>query len=86
MIRRGQSLSLARARTLLGRAVDKCESLGQAGTFIVVDRAGAPISAMRMDDCAPAALPLVRAKAYATAANGEPSQRFAARMAKHAGI
>ena len=35
-----------------------------------------------MDGCAPGALPLVRAKAFATAVNGEPSARFATRMAK----
>jgi uncharacterized protein GlcG (DUF336 family) len=76
------SVSLAEARTLLDRAVNKCEALTQAGTFIVVDSSGSPVSAARMDGCSPAALPLVRAKAFAAAANGEPSARFAARMAK----
>ena len=75
-------ISLSSARDALSRAVDKCESLRQAGSFIVVDASGAPVSAVRMDGCAPAALPLVRAKAYGAAANGEPSERFAARMAK----
>ena len=75
-------IPLAEARALLGRATDKCEALKQSGTFIVVDRSGAPVSAVRMDGSPPAALPLVRAKAFAAAANGEPSQRFAMRMAK----
>ena len=76
------TLSLSKARVLLARAVAKCESLRQSGTFIVVDASGAPVSLARMDGCAPGALPLVRAKAFATAANGEPSARFAERMAK----
>ena len=76
------TVSLSKARALLDRAVDKCEALKQAGTFIVVDPSGSPVSAVRMDGCSPAALPLVRAKAFAAAANGEPSARFAARMAK----
>ena len=76
------SLSFSKARVLLARAVAKCESLRQSGTFIVVDASGAPVSLARMDGCAPGALPLVRAKAFATAANGEPSARFAERMAK----
>ncbi len=78
------TLSLASARVLLDRAVAKCEALQQVGTFIVMDASGAPVSAARMDGCAPGALPLVRAKAFGTAVNGEPSQRFAARMAKFA--
>src|SRR5262245_16500283 len=80
------AVSLAKARELLGRAVDKCESLRQAGTFIVVDPSGAPVSAARMDGCAPGALPLVRAKAFGAAVNGEPSANFAARMAKFSTI
>lgn len=76
------ALPLSDARALLGRAVDKCESLRQSGTFIVVDASGAPVSAVRMDGSAPGALPLVRAKAFATAVNCEPSARFAARMGK----
>ena len=66
----------------MDRAVSKCETLQQAGTFIVVDASGAPVSAARMDGCSAGALPLVRAKAFATAVNGEPSQRFAGRMSK----
>ena len=76
------SLSLSKARALLARAVAKCEAFGHSGTFIVVDASGAPVSVARMDGCAPGALPLVRAKAFATAVNGEPSARFAERMAK----
>ena len=77
-----RTLSHASARALLDRAVAKCEALQQAGTFIVVDASGAPVSAARMDGCPSGALPLVRAKAFGTAVNGEPSQRFAARMGK----
>jgi uncharacterized protein GlcG (DUF336 family) len=80
------TLSLSKGRALLVRAVAKCESLRQSGTFVVVDASGAPVSVARMDGCAPAALPLVRAKAFATAANGEPSARFAERMAKFPGV
>lgn len=77
-----RTISHSSARALLARAVAKCEALRQSGTIIVVDASGAPVSLARMDDCAPAAYPLVRAKAFSTAANGEPSSRFAARMAK----
>ncbi len=80
------TLTLSKARALLARAVSKCEAFRQSGTFIVVDASGAPVSVVRMDGCAPAALPLVRAKAFATAANGEPSARFAERMAKFPGV
>lgn len=80
------TLSLSKARALLGRAVAKCEALRQSGTFIVVDASGAPVSLARMDGCAPGALPLVRAKAFGTAVNGEPSARFAARMANFPGV
>lgn len=75
-------LSLATARSLLARAVDKTEALRQTGTFIVVDSSGSPVSVARMDGCAPGALAIVRAKAFGAAANGEPSASFAARMAK----
>lgn len=81
-----QAISLGHARNLVHRAVDKCEALRQAGTFIVVDASGSPVSVARMDGCAPGALPLVRAKAFGTAANGEPSSRFAARMAKFGSV
>lgn len=77
--------SLSKAQAKLSRAVDKCESFKRAGTFVVVDPSGAPVSAVRMDGCAPGALPLVRAKAFGAAANGEPSAQFAARMAKFGG-
>ena len=80
------TLSLSKARALLARAVAKCEAFRQSGTFIVVDASGAPVSVARMDGCAPGALPLVRAKAFGTAANGEPSARFAERMAKFPGV
>lgn len=74
--------SLEKARLVLSRAVDKTEELRQAGTFIAVDTSGSPVSMSRMDGCAPGALPIVRAKAFGAAVNGEPSASFAARMAK----
>lgn len=80
-----KATSLSKARAKLSRAVDKCESFKKAGAFIVVDPSGAPVSAVRMDGCAPGALPLVRAKAFGVAVNGEPSAQFAARMAKFGG-
>jgi uncharacterized protein GlcG (DUF336 family) len=78
-------ISYAEARSLLGRAVDKAAAMKQAGAFIVVDASGAPVNAVRMDGCPPGALPLIRAKAFAAAVNGEPSAKFAARMAKFGG-
>lgn len=80
-------LPLSEARGLLERAMAKAASFKQRGGFIVVDSSGTPVCAVRMDGAPAGALPLVRAKAVATAVNGEPSAQFAARMAKfHAGI
>ena len=80
-------MSLLEARGLLERATAKAASFKQRGAFIVVDPSGTPVCAVRMDGAPAGALPLVRAKAFATAVNGEPSAQFAARMAKfHAGI
>lgn len=80
-------LSLSEARRLLDRAMGKAAAFKQRGAFITVDLSGTPVCAVRMDGAPAAALPLVRAKAFATAVNGEPSAQFAARMAKfHAGI
>jgi uncharacterized protein GlcG (DUF336 family) len=76
------TISHSKARALIARAVAKCEALRQSGAFIVVDASGAPVSLSRMDGCAPGAVPLVRAKAFGTAVTGEPSARFAERMAK----
>ncbi len=80
-------MPLAEARRLLDRAMAKTASFKQQGAFVVVDTSGTPVCAVRMDGAPAGALPLVRAKAFATAANGEPSAQFAARMAKfHPGI
>ena len=80
-------MPLPEARRLLDRAMAKTASFNQQGAFVVVDSSGTPVCAVRMDGAPAGALPLVRAKAFATAANGEPSAQFAARMAKfHPGI
>jgi glc operon protein GlcG len=80
-------LSLQDAQKLIARAVAKAEALGQRGTFIVVDASGAPITASRMDGTGGGGLAIVRAKAFGSAVNGEPSARFAARMAQfHGGV
>jgi uncharacterized protein GlcG (DUF336 family) len=80
-------MPLSEARRLLERAMAKAASFKQHGAFIVVDSSGTPVCAVRMDGAPAGALPLVRAKAFAAAVNGEPSASFAARMAKfHAGI
>jgi uncharacterized protein GlcG (DUF336 family) len=80
-------MPLSEARRLLERAMAKAASFKQHGGFIAVDCSGTPVCAVRMDGAPAGALPLVRAKAFAAAVNGEPSATFAARMAKfHAGI
>jgi uncharacterized protein GlcG (DUF336 family) len=80
-------MPLSEARRLLERAMAKAASFKQHGVFIVVDSSGTPVCAVRMDGAPAGALPLVRAKAFASAVNGEPSAQFGARMAKfHAGI
>ncbi len=73
-------LSLADARELLRRAVDKAEDVGQRGAFVVVNEGGIVISASRMDGAGSISMGISRAKAYEAAANRETSARFAARI------
>jgi uncharacterized protein GlcG (DUF336 family) len=74
-------LTLAEARALVRRAVDKAEDLNARGAFVVVDDGGIVVSASRMDGAGAIGIPVSRAKAYEAAANRETSAQFAERMA-----
>jgi uncharacterized protein GlcG (DUF336 family) len=79
-------LPLAFARQLIARAIDKAESVGQRGTFVVADASGAPVAASRMDGTSGSSFGVVRAKAFTAGANREPSERFGMRMAMFPGV
>ncbi len=73
-------LTLAQARALIRRAIDKAEELAQTGSFVVVNEGGIVISASRMDGAGSIGIGISRAKAYEAAANHETSAQFAERM------
>jgi uncharacterized protein GlcG (DUF336 family) len=76
-------LSLAEAREIIDRAIDKAGEYLQNGAFAVVDAAGNIISLSKMDD-APAAAPgVARAKAVLAAVMQGPTNVFADRMDLH---
>lgn len=80
MLNQRSQLSLKDARRIIGRAVDKSESLGVGGAFVVADDGGILLSASRMDGSGSIGIPISRAKTYEAAANREPSQQFARRV------
>jgi uncharacterized protein GlcG (DUF336 family) len=80
MLNQHSQLSLKDARRIIGRAVDKSESLGVGGGFVVADDGGILLSASRMDGSGSIGIPISRAKTYEAAANREASQQFAQRV------
>jgi uncharacterized protein GlcG (DUF336 family) len=82
MLSQEQTLSLAEARDIVGRAVAKGEALNQRGAFVLVDDGGVVITAARMDGAGKLGVPISRAKAYGAAVNRETSAQFASRMSQ----
>jgi uncharacterized protein GlcG (DUF336 family) len=82
MLSQEQTLSLAEAREIARRAINKAEALAQRGAFVVVDDGGVVITASRMDGAGKLGIPISRAKAYGAAVNRETSAQFAARMSQ----
>jgi uncharacterized protein GlcG (DUF336 family) len=80
MLSQPSRLGLKDARRIIGRAVDKSESLGVRGAFVVADDGGILLSASRMDGSGSIGIPISRAKTYEAAANREASQQFARRV------
>ncbi len=78
-----QKLTLADARAILKRAVEKGAEVDWISTHAVVDEGGNVISMSRADGAPSGAAPLARAKAYLAAVSGRPTVVFANRMDAH---
>ena len=76
-------LTLAEAREIIDRAVEKAGEYLQNGAFAVVDAAGNVISISKMDDAPAAAAGVARAKATLAAVMQSPTAGFADRMDVH---
>jgi uncharacterized protein GlcG (DUF336 family) len=70
-------LTLAEARAMIARGVEKATELRQRGAIVVVDAGGNVVSTARMDDAPVASIAVSRAKAYAAAVQGRPTAAFA---------
>jgi len=75
-----RDLSLAEARALVQRAVDKAEQLGLRGAIAVVGATGTLITASRMDAGGPGGMARARSKAWISATQQIPSAEHLHRM------
>jgi uncharacterized protein GlcG (DUF336 family) len=75
-----RDLSLAEARALIARAVDKAEQLGLRGGLAVVGASGALVSASRLDHGGPGGMTRARSKAWISATQQIPSSEHLGRM------
>jgi len=75
-----RDLSLAEARALVQRAVDKAEQLGLRGGVAVVGATGTLITASRMDAGGPGGMARARSKAWISATQQIPSAEHLHRM------
>jgi uncharacterized protein GlcG (DUF336 family) len=73
-------LSLAEARALVRRAVDKAEQLGLRGAVAVVGASGTLLTASRMDAGGPGGMTRARSKAWISATQQIPSSEHLHRM------
>jgi uncharacterized protein GlcG (DUF336 family) len=73
-------LSLAQARVLVRRAVDKAEQLGLRGAIAVVGASGALVTASRLDHGGPGGMARARSKAWISATQQIPSSEHLHRM------
>jgi glc operon protein GlcG len=78
-----EKLTLADARAILKRAIEKGAEVDWISTHAVVDEGGNVISMSRADGAPSGAAPLARAKAYLAAVSGRPTLLFADRMDAH---
>lgn len=76
-------ISLAEARAILDRAIERASGFGQSGTVAVTDPAGNLVSLSRMDGAAASSVPTARAKAALAAATCGPTGGFSMRMDAH---
>lgn len=75
-----RDLSLAEARALVQRAVDKAEQLGLRGAVAVVGATGTLLTASRMDAGGPGGMARARSKAWISATQQIPSAEHLRRM------
>jgi uncharacterized protein GlcG (DUF336 family) len=75
-----RDLSLAEARGLVQRAVDKAEQLGLRGGIAVVGASGTLVTASRMDGGGPGGMTRARSKAWISATQQIPSAEHLHRM------
>jgi len=75
-----RDLSLAEARALVQRAVDKAEQLGLRGAIAVVGATGTLLTASRMDAGGPGGMARARSKAWISATQQIPSAEHLHRM------
>ena len=76
-------LTLADARAIVKRAIEKGSEVGWISTHAVVDVGGNVISVSRSDGAPAGAAPVARAKAFLAAVTGRPTILFANRMDAH---
>lgn len=76
-------LTLAQARELLGRAVEKSRQVQWISAYAVADEGGNVISVSRLDGAPAAAVPLARSKAYLAALTGRTSMPFESDVETH---
>jgi len=72
--------SLAEARAIIDRALEKARELKQAGTFVAVDAGGNVVSISRIGEGPASSVWISRAKAYTAAVQRAPSARAAANL------
>lgn len=70
-------MSLDLARRLLAELESEAQAAGVSLAGVVVDRAGCPVAAIRMDGAQLGAVPLATDKAYTAVAFGHPTSRWA---------
>jgi uncharacterized protein GlcG (DUF336 family) len=73
-------ISLAEARALVRRAIDKAEQLGLRGAVAVVGASGALVTASRMDAGGPGGMTRARSKAWISATQQIPSAEHLQRL------
>lgn len=78
-----EKLSLAEARAIVRRAIEKGKEVDWISTHAVVDAGGNVVSMSRADGAPSGAALLARAKAYLAAVTGRPTVLFANRMDAH---
>jgi glc operon protein GlcG len=78
-----EKLTLADARAIIKRAIEKGKEVDWISTHAVVDEGGNVISMSRADGAPSGAAPLARSKAYLAAVSGRPTVLFADRMDAH---